>query len=166
MIKFYLIFSIVTLIFTYLCDLNSEIHFISLNSIWISNSFCLMIVSGIFTGLVFAFAVELRQYHINKLTAKDSLYSMLLDFYRELSVQRGSIEYFIDNPNYAVPPSFLDEKISNKLKCILASIERVEYDTIFSKDRIRIAFEKYKSNISSIVNIINNMSFVQMQRYY
>lgn len=66
MIKFYAFIFIVCVFLTYIVDLNEQIHFVKLDSSFISNSFCFAILSGILTGVIVALLIEIRQYLLHK----------------------------------------------------------------------------------------------------
>ena len=99
MIWFYAILLSISLVITYLIELNSKMKFIIVNFFYIFFSFCFVIFFGILIGLIVVLVVAIWQYWVNKTIALDLLFFYLLELYALITVQQARIMYNINHPN-------------------------------------------------------------------
>lgn len=102
MIRFYALLLVVSVLLTYLVDINGQLHFLSLNTPWISNNFCFAISSGIVTGLIVALAAEIRFYWLHKRQAQKTMYSAAFELYKLISMQKATLHYYINHPEAVI----------------------------------------------------------------
>lgn len=157
MIWFYAILLSISLVITYLIELNSEMKFIIVNSPYISSSFCFAIFSGILTGLIVALAAEIRQYWVNKTIALDSLFSYLLELYALITVQQARIMYYINHPNESIVEGYAKKDTQTELLAPLKAIERIDYVSFLKRDKVYIALNFFKTKSFEIENAVNDL---------
>lgn len=87
-IRFTAVFSLLSLILTYLTTLNIESSFLILNTPWVSNNFLLTVFSGIFCGFIVAFINEIGSYNNTKHEIEDALFYSSQNLYIQLFALR------------------------------------------------------------------------------
>lgn len=157
MIRFYTISLAVSAMLTYIIDLNQQLHFLTLNSPWISNTFCSAIMSGILTGLVVALAAEVRQYWLHKRQAQGSLYSCASSLYSLITVQCSQISYYIENTTASVPQNLGGEHAQYPMQCQTTALRSIDYEPISECDSIYEALCAFEQHIFEMEKAIRDM---------
>ena len=139
MIHFYSLLLIISTLLTYLVDINGQLHFLSLNTPWISNDFCFAILSGIVTGLIVALAAEIRFYWLHKRQAQKTMYSAALELYKLISMQKATLYYYIHHPDAVIPESIDGENRQQLIQKHVDCLNWVDYSVFAKKDPVLVS---------------------------
>ena len=115
-IKWCSFISIVFLILTYSVTVNSEGHFISVNSVWISNSFLITLFGGVFASMLVVVLCEIQKYLSAKTSTEEYLFYQSLYLYQALMQMKTIIGDYLNHNEWPVPENLFDESISLKLQ--------------------------------------------------
>lgn len=162
MIRFYAILLVVSAVLTYMVDLNAQFGFIRANSLFISNSFCFAIISGILTGVVVALAAEIRQYLLHKRDAINVLYSIASELYALISAQKASIKYYINNINASIPENIGGDFARQPILVRSAQLKIIDYVPFSKNDDIRLALKGFMKQLDTIENAVRNLVDLQI----
>lgn len=162
MIRFYLVLFVVVAVLTYIVDLNGQIHFLVLNSPYISNAFCFAILSGASTGLIVATASELRQYLLHKRQARQYLYTIAGDLYALISVQKSSIKYYINNKDIFIPENIGGDYAQQPIQARISQFQAIDYSAFSKKDIIGSALREFRPKIELIERSVRNLARLQI----
>ena len=162
MIRFYAILLVASAVLTYMVDLNEQFYFIKVNSIFISNSFCFAILSGILTGVIVALAAEIRQYLLHKYEAAKALYTIASELYALISVQKASIKYYINNMHASVPENIGGEFARQPILVRSAQLKTIDYVPYSKKDDIRLALKGLMRQLDMIESTARNLVDLQI----
>lgn len=164
-IKFTSILSVIFLVITYLISVNKEISFFTLKSVWISNDFCLTIVSGMFGGTVIACLLEVNSYLRNKRSAEDYLYNQARCLYSSLKIMQNNILYLLENPEYAIPQGCLKQLIE-KSEAEIMAIRFNDYQTICKKNKRYVRYKEIQKKIQNISLFLNEINYLEQAIVY
>lgn len=156
MIRFYLWVFAVSALLTYAVDLNSQFHFIALNSPLVSNSFCFSILSGVLTGVVVALAVEIKQYFSRKRQARAFLFGVASELYGLLAVQKAGIAYFLDHPSESIPKNLCGGSSQQPINYHISQLKMADYNTFKKSDSISKALSKFANQMSFIEKTVRD----------
>ena len=162
MIRFYAILLVVSAVLTYMVDVNVQFGFIRANSLFISNSFCFAILSGILTGVVVALAAEIRQYLLHKRDAINVLYSIASELYALISVQKASIKYYINNINASIPENIGGDFERQPILVRSSQLKTIDYVPYSKKDDIRLALKEFLKQLDMIECAARNLVDLQI----
>ncbi len=162
MIRFYSISLAISAVLTYAIDLNQQVQFFTLNSPWISNTFCSTIMSGVLTGLIVALAAEIRQYWLHKRQAQRTLYSCASALYALLSIQHACTRHYIQNTNDTIPQSIGDEHAQHPITCQIETIKSIDYSPISKQDSVYRAFHVFEKQLADVESATRNMISLQI----
>lgn len=162
MIRFYAIFLVVSAVLTYVIDLNQQLHFLTLNSPWISNTFCSAIMSGILTGFVVALAAEVRHYWLHKRQAQGLLYSCASSLYSLITVQYSHIGYYIGNTTALIPENLGDECAQYPMQCQTTALRSIDYAPVSERDAVYEALNILKQHIFEIEQSIRDLIYLRI----
>jgi len=110
-IKWSSLISIVFLILTYSVTVNSEGHFISVNSVWISNSFLITLFGGVFASMLVVVLCEIQKYLSAKASTEEYLFYQSLYLYQTLMQMKTIIGDYLNHNEWPVPENLFDESI-------------------------------------------------------
>lgn len=162
MICFYFGLFLISALLAYTVDLNSQFHFLVLNTPFISNSFCFAILSGILTGVVVAIATEIRQYLLHKRQARNSLYAIVSELYALISVQKASIKYFIDHQDISIPKNIGGDYAKQPILYRISQFRAIDYATFSKKDDVQIALKSFRKQIDMIERATRDLVNLQI----
>ena len=164
MIRFYFGLFLVLALLAYTVDLNSQFHFVALNTPFISNSFCFAILSGILTGVIVAMATEIRQYLLHKRQARNSLYAIVSELYALISVQKASIKYYINHQDISIPENIGGDYAQQPILTRVSQFRAIDYATFSKKDDVRIALKSFRKQIDMIESTTRNLVNLKIAR--
>lgn len=150
MIRFYALLLVVSVLLTYLVDINGQLHFLSLNTPWISNNFCFAISSGIVTGLIVALAAEIRFYWLHKRQAQKTMYSAAFELYKLISMQKATLHYYINHPEAVIPKNIDSDSRQQLLQQYADCLNWVDYSVFAKKDPIWVSYNSFRDQIAAI----------------
>ena len=150
MIRFYSLLLIISTLLTYLVDINGQLHFLSLNTPWISNNFCFAILSGIVTGLIIALAAEIRFYWLHKRQTQKTMYSAALELYELISRQKATLHYFINHPEAVIPKNIDSDSSQQLIQQYANYLNWVDYSVFAKKDPILVSYNTFRDHIATI----------------
>lgn len=110
-IKWCSFFSIVFLILTYAVTVNSEGHFISVNSVWISNSFLITLFGGVFASMLVVVLCEIQKYLSTKASTEEYLFYQSLYLFQALMQMKTIIGDYLNHNEWPVPENLFDESV-------------------------------------------------------
>lgn len=157
MIYFYSVLFLVFALLAYAADLNSQFHFVQLNSAFASNSFCFSILSGILTGVVVALAAEVRQYLLHKRQMRSVVYSITSDLYSVIAAHSGRIVYYINNHGESVPEDFGGDMVRELMLARIEQLQMIDYVPFSKKDKVRIALKEFAEKSSVMKDGARNL---------
>ena len=150
MIRFTAIASIILLIITYLITVNNDIHNISCNSPWISNSFLLTFFGGAFASMTVVLLCEISKYWQAKQDAESYLFSHLYSLYGQLQILSRSINGFFSNNGKNVPRNALSTVITNA-EAEMRDLYFAEYAPFCKRNPVLAEKLRYNSEVYSAV---------------
>ncbi len=150
MIRFYSFLLAISTLLTYLVDINGQLHFLRLNTPWISNDFCFAILSGIVTGLIVALAAEIRFYWLHKRQTQKTMYSAAFELYKLISMQKATLHYFINHPDAVIPESIDGGSRPQLLKQYVDCLMWVDYSVFIKKDSVFLSYNSFRGKITNI----------------
>ena len=163
MIRFYTFLLVVSAVLTYVVDLNGQLYFIKVNSLFISNSFCFAILSGILTGVIVALAAEIRQYLLHKREAVNALYTIASELYALISVQKASIKYYINNMTVSVPENIGGEFAQQPILFRSSQLKAIDYAPFSKKDDIWLALKDFVKQLGRIDSAARDLVDLQIE---
>ena len=110
-IKWCSFISIVFLILTYAVTVNSEGHYISVNSVWISNSFLITLFGGVFASMLVVVLCEIQKYLSTKASTEEYLFYQSLYLFQALMQMKTIIGDYLNHNEWPVPENLFDESI-------------------------------------------------------
>lgn len=162
MIRFYFRLFLLSALLAYVVDLNSQFHFFSLNSPWISNAFCFSILSSVLAGIIVALVAEIRQYQLHKSHAQNSLYATASELYALLSVQKACLTYYIANDTVSIPNNIGDEHTRQPIITRIESLPSIDYSPFSTKDSIGKALGAFSRQIYNIESSVRDLVNLQI----
>lgn len=137
-ILFTCILSIVFLIITYLISVNKEIHFIQIESAWLSHDFLLTVFGGLFASTLVVLLCEIHRYCVLKENTEKYLFAQGVYLYQWLYQTDEDIQVYKDHTEAAIPENLLDIP-ENNLNQQISAIQNTEYTTIIHQDNSLMA---------------------------
>ena len=122
------IVSIVFLILTYAVTVNTEAHFVVLDSVWISNDFLITLFGGVFASMLVVLLCEIQKYLSAKRRTEQYLFYQSLYLYQALVQTRIFIEDYLSHEEWILPDNLFDESV-RKIQCQLNAIQTTDYAT-------------------------------------
>lgn len=146
-IKWCIFISIIFMLLTYSAAVNSEMHFISLDSLWISNNFFITIFGGIFASMIVILIYEIQKYIISKTNYEQILFYKSVDLYRSIMYLKILIEEFINHKEWLINENLFDN-CSKMIDTYINSIQEIDYVTFFHfKNSFMDINKKFKIDI-------------------
>lgn len=136
--------SVISVLIAYLISINMEIGFITLNSPWISNEFCLAVCSGIFTGALVSTIYDIKAYEYERKTVEKEIFNHLIRIEDCLCNIEENIEKFRRYECSIVTV----ERYQEELKSRANALKNVNYWTIVKYDECS---EKMRNYVKQIV---------------
>lgn len=121
--------SIVFLALTYIATINSENHFITLNTVWISNDFLYTLFGGLFASTLVVFLCEIRKYYSAKSNAEQYLFYQSVYLYQAFRQMKQIIEDYLDHTEWIITENLFDESV-RIIQCEINAIQTTDYATI------------------------------------
>lgn len=162
MIRFYSGLFLTSALLTYAVDLNSQFHFIAVNSPLISNSFCFAILSGVLTGIIVALVAEVRLYLLHKRQSRNALFAVATELYGLISVQRAHVTYYINDAAADIPENIGDEHARQPILVCTGYLKTIDYSPFSKKDHIRIAAATFYARLYDIESGVRNLASLQI----
>lgn len=122
------IVSTVFLILTYAVTVNTEAHFVVLDSVWISNDFLITLFGGVFASMLVVLLCEIQKYLSSKRRTEQYLFYQSLYLYQALVQTRIFIEDYLSHEEWILPDNLFDESV-RKIQCQLNAIQTTDYAT-------------------------------------
>ena len=97
-IRFLCILAIVSLVLSYIVQLNIELGFYLPDSPWISNDFVFTVLTGVFASVVVALLLEIRQYQLNKAASEARVFYDSTILYAQLAVVKYTLLRIREHP--------------------------------------------------------------------
>lgn len=147
MIQFYGWLSLLSLTGTYLISLNEQLDLIQSSIIGLSNSFCFAITSGIFTGVLVALAIEVRQYQLSKHELQVELYKKASELYSKVNVCCKFIDHLIACDEILSP---IEGSEIRKLNEDCLELAAIDYVPFLKRDKVFGAYCNFSSQMGFI----------------
>ncbi|MCQ2229266.1 MAG: hypothetical protein MJZ13_05930 [Bacteroidales bacterium] len=122
-----------------------------LNSPWISNDFLFAIFSGGLASAVIALLLEIKQYRLNKISAKDQIFKNSALLYDEFSVIKYTLLRIKEQPDNIVSPQAFDIPLSICGQ-IQTSLQNIHYIPIWGSDKTKEAFIKTNELLTNSIS--------------
>ena len=176
-IKFTSIVCSITFVITYLVCLNTSYGWFDKE--WLSNSFLLTIMGGIFASSAVVLMCEIHNYIKNKTTMENQIWELLLLTHAKVIVVKHNLEKIINTPKQPVPIGIFD-KISAEISNYLTALRSIDYITIketssqtvirsfFSTGILKILLWVQRLNVLNYavsISKLNNMSSIITGEY-
>lgn len=149
------------LILTYLISLNMENHFITLNTMWISNNFLFAIVGGAFASLVIVLVCEIIKYHQLKQMAENSLLINSGNLYGQFLIIRSNCFRTLKSRDL-ISDNLIEQTCENASR-IADCINGIDYTPFCNKNKIKDIVIQYNSTkLVSIKSILISFIFLKI----
>lgn len=152
--------SIILMVLTYLVTVNSENHFLSINSRWISNNFLLTVVGGAFASMLVVLACETQKFYAMKASAETFLFYHGTQLYMHLFKMVKNAQDYRMHPEKEIVGNLFDDPLCQAQNEINALFS-VDYASFSSKNTIldghltiRSKLWKVWSNVTSGKNAL------------
>lgn len=122
------------LLLAYLTSVNSEMHFIAVNSEWVSNDFFITMFGGIFTGFLVVELCEIQKYMSIKAHTEQIIFYHSCYLYMELKQMKVNIEDYLSNDNWLVPENLFDENV-RVIQGEIHELQNTDYATFRNNDK-------------------------------
>lgn len=132
----------------YVIHLNMEMNICVLNSPWISNNFLFTILSGAFASVIIALLIEVRQYKLNKVIAKNQIFRDATLFYGQISIIKYTLLRIKEHPSNIISPDIIAMPVS---MCNLYrdSLHGIDYSPFFRRDKLSRALKEMDYQMSN-----------------
>ena len=150
-IKWCGLISFIFLVLTYLVTVNSEVHYIELNTVWISNSFFLTLFGGVFASMLVVVLCEIQKYLNTKTNTEQYLFFQGLYLYQALMQMKIIIEDYNNDNKRVIPENLLDESV-RMIQSEISALELTDYAT-FRQIEKSLMYEHRKFCLESIPRI-------------
>lgn len=127
-IKFCSIISLIFLLLTYAVTVNFEGHFVSIDSVWISNNFLITIFGGVFASTIVVLLCEIQKYISAKTNTERYLFYQSLYLYQVLMQMKINIEDYITHHEWEISKNLFDESI-RMIQCEMNALQMTDYAT-------------------------------------
>lgn len=160
-IKFLCILAIVSLVLSYIVQLNIELGFCLPDSPWISNGFVFTVLTGVFASVVVALLLEIRQYQLNKAAAEVRIFYDSTILYAQLAIVKYTLLRIREHPKDIVSAESISMP-SSICRQIKESLKNVDYSPIIKRNELRKYMLEYDEKISSrLDSFLFNASFIE-----
>lgn len=160
-IKFLCILAIVSLVLSYIVQLNIELGFCLPDSPWISNGFVFTVLTGVFASVVVALLLEIRQYQLNKAAAEVRIFYDSTILYAQLAVIKYNLLRIREHPEDMVSPESISMPVSI-CRQIKESLKSVDYSPIIKRRELRRYMLEYAEMVSARMDsFLFNASFIE-----
>lgn len=161
MLAFLVCIAIFTLIASYSVYLNMEFGFCALKSPWISNDLLFSIFSGAFASVVIASLMEIRQYTLNKVVAKNQIFRDVVILFGQLSVIKYTLLRIKEQPNNIITPEAFTMPIS-LCEQTKESLYNIDYHPIWKCDKLADNLKEIEALVvNRIAPFLFNAKFIQ-----
>ena len=146
--------SVVLLVLTYLITVNTEAGFITINSIWLSNTFFLAFFGGMFASMVVVLLCEIQRFCALKRSMENYMFLHARNLYRFLFQLQQNINDFQTHPNQEIPQSFEDNLLAqaqNEVNALLG----VDYMRLSAKNSLLVGHQKILSGLEQRMLPVN-----------
>ena len=138
------IISLIFLVLTYAVTVNSEGHFISIDSIWISNNFLITIFGGVFASMLVIVLCEIRKYLSAKTNTEQYLFFQSVYLYQALMQMKTYIEDYVNHYEWRIPENLFDESI-RMIQCEMNALQLTDYVTFkYSNDSLMAEHGRFR----------------------
>lgn len=141
----------VFLLLTYAVTVNSEGHFVSVNSVWISNNFLVMLFGGVFASMLVVVLCEMQKYWSSKANTEQHLFYHSLYLYQALRQMETIITDYLNNNNWRIPENLLDESVW-MIQSEMNALQVTDYAT-FKHDENTLMVEHGKFRMDTLLRI-------------
>ena len=150
--------SLVFLVLTYVVSVNIEGHFISTDSMLISNNFLITLFGGVFASMLVVVLCEVQKYLSVKTNTEEYLFYQSVYLYQALMQMRINIEDYLKHCEWKVPANLFDESI-RMIQCEMNALQLTDYATFNnSNDSLMIEHARFRieslSKMQPILNLI------------
>lgn len=160
-IRFLCILAIVSLVLSYIVQLNIELGFYLPDSPWISNDFVFTVLTGVFASVVVALLLEIRQYQLNKAASEAQVFYDSTILYAQLAVVKYTLLRIREHPKDIVSAESISMPASI-CQQIKESLKNVDYSPIIKRNELRKYLLEYDDKISSrLESFLFNASFME-----
>lgn len=121
------------LVLTYAATVNNELHFISVDSVWTSNSFFISLFGGVFASMLVVALCEVRKYLSSKANTEQYLFCHSLYLYQALTLMRTVIKNYLDHCEWRITENLLDES-TRMIQCEMGALQATDYATFKHSD--------------------------------
>ena len=133
-IKWCSVNALLFLLLTYIASVNYEIHFISVNSEWVSNSFFITIFGGLFTSILVVELCEIQKYLRVKADTEQFIFYHSLYLYMALKQMKVNIEDYLNSDNWLIPENLFDESV-RVIQGEIHELQNTDYATFRNDDK-------------------------------
>ena len=120
--------SLVFLLLTYVVSVNIEVHFMSIDSMLISNNFLITMFGGVFASMLVVVLCEVQKYLNVKTNTEEYLFYQSVYLYQALMQMRINIEDYLKHCEWQVPANLFDESI-RMIQCEMNALQLTDYAT-------------------------------------
>ena len=121
------------LVLTYAVTVNYEGHFISFDSVWISNSFLITLFGGVFASMLVVVLCEIQKYLSLKTNTEQYLFYQSLYLYQALMQMRIYIEDYLSHCEWQLPENLFDESLK-MVQSEMIALQGTDYATFVHKE--------------------------------
>ena len=142
--------SVVLLVLTYLVTVNIEAGFITINSIWLSNTFFLAFFGGAFASMVVVLLCEIQKFNTQKRATENYMFNHASILYQCLFQLQQNIIDFQTHPNEEIIKGFeggLIAQAKNEANVLLG----VDYTHLSEKNVMSVGYQKFISSLEQIM---------------
>lgn len=136
--------SLLFLLLAYAVTVNSEIHFIVIDSVWISNDFLITLFGGVFTSMLVVALCEIQKYLSKKASTEEYLFYQGLYLYQSLMQMKIIIKDYLNHCEWNISENLLDESV-RMVHCEINAIQSVDYATFIHGDNsLMVAHARFR----------------------
>lgn len=149
-IRFTAFASIVLLILTYFVTVNIESGFLSVDSVWLSNSFFLTFFGGAFASMVVVLLCEVQRFNTQKRATENYMFYHASMLYQFLFQLQQNIKDYQTHTNEEIVNQFeggLIAQAKNEANALMS----VDYIQLSDKNAMSVGHQKYISDLERIM---------------
>ena len=148
----------ITFALTYVISLNMEIHFVSINSRWLSNEFPFAIVGGAFASLLVVLICEIIKYRQQKFIAENALFTYLSHLYGQFLIIQNNCKRALNSQDIIA-----DNLIqSNYAAMLVDNINGIDYTPLCSNKVVEILNQFKKDKHMAFKSVITDFIFFRI----
>lgn len=125
---------------------------------WLSNSFLLAILSGIFASALVVLFCEIQKYNLIKKTNEDYLHDNALLLYSQLAIIQNTVKQATLRPENEVIKGSLDNCKRNAVLAI-QNLMACDYNTFRKKQKLFLGLTAFRNNFPLIEKILNECHY-------